>query len=81
MQRKFNAHYNQRLFTLLELTTKNEANTVHVWRSQMLFSYCNHNICGSGLKGIVSRDFEECFLILLDSSDIATPEGTCSFYV
>jgi hypothetical protein len=27
------------------------------------------------LKGIVSRDFEVCFLIPLDSSDIATPDG------
>jgi hypothetical protein len=31
-------------------------------------------------KGIVSRDFEVCFLIPLDSSDIATPDGTGSFF-
>jgi hypothetical protein len=29
-------------------------------------------------KGIVSRDFEVCFLVPLDSSDIATPDGTGS---
>jgi hypothetical protein len=32
------------------------------------------------LKGIVSRDFEVCFLVALDSSDIATPSGTGSFF-
>jgi hypothetical protein len=32
------------------------------------------------LKGIVSRDLEVCFLLLLDSSDIATPDGTGSFF-
>jgi hypothetical protein len=26
-------------------------------------------------KGIVSRDFEVCFSVPLDSSDIATPSG------
>jgi hypothetical protein len=31
------------------------------------------------LKGIVSRDFEVCFLVPLDSSDIAIPDGTGSF--
>jgi hypothetical protein len=30
-------------------------------------------IMGVYVKGIVSRDFEVCFLIPLDSSDIATP--------
>jgi hypothetical protein len=33
------------------------------------------------LKGIVSRDFELCFLVPLDSSDIATPSGTVFFFV
>jgi hypothetical protein len=32
------------------------------------------------VKGIVSRDFEVCFLVPLDSSDIATPSGTGSFF-
>jgi hypothetical protein len=32
------------------------------------------------LKGIVSRDFEVCFLVPLDSSDIATPSGAGSFF-
>jgi hypothetical protein len=32
------------------------------------------------IKGIVSRDFEVCFLVPLDSSDIATPDGTGSFF-
>jgi hypothetical protein len=32
------------------------------------------------IKGIVSRDFEVCFLVLLDCSDIATPAGTGSFF-
>jgi hypothetical protein len=27
-------------------------------------------------KGIVSQDFEVCFFIPVDSSDIATPDGT-----
>jgi hypothetical protein len=31
------------------------------------------------LKGIVSLDFEVCFLVPLDSSDIATLAGTGSF--
>jgi hypothetical protein len=31
------------------------------------------------LKGMVSRDFEVCFLVPLDSSDIATPSGAGSF--
>jgi hypothetical protein len=31
-------------------------------------------------KGIVSRDFKICFLVPLDSSDIATPAGTGSFF-
>jgi hypothetical protein len=31
-------------------------------------------------KGIVSQDFEVCFLVPLDSSDIATPDGTGSFF-
>jgi hypothetical protein len=30
------------------------------------------------LKVIVSRDFKVCFLVPLDSSDIATPSGTGS---
>jgi hypothetical protein len=30
-------------------------------------------------KKIVSRDFEVCFLVPLDRSDIATPAGTGSF--
>jgi hypothetical protein len=30
-------------------------------------------------KGIVSQDFEVCFLVPLDSSDIATPDGMGSF--
>jgi hypothetical protein len=30
-------------------------------------------------KGIVSQDFEVCFLVPLDSSDIATPDGTGLF--
>jgi hypothetical protein len=30
-------------------------------------------------KGIASRDFEVCFLVPLDRSDIVTPDGTCSF--
>jgi hypothetical protein len=29
---------------------------------------------------IVSRDFEVCFLVPLDSSDITTPAGTGSFF-
>jgi hypothetical protein len=33
-----------------------------------------------GIKGIVSRDFEVCFLVPLDSSDIATPAGTGSLF-
>jgi hypothetical protein len=33
------------------------------------------------LKGIVSRDFEVCFLIPLNSSDIATPSGVGSFFL
>jgi hypothetical protein len=37
-------------------------------------------VYGLGLEGIVSRDFEVCFLIPLDSSDIATPDGTGSFF-
>jgi hypothetical protein len=56
-QRIINAHYNQHLFSLRDLTTKYEANTVHVWRSRTPagvrcanFFYCNHNIRGSGLK-------------------------------
>jgi hypothetical protein len=32
-------------------------------------------------KGIVSRDFELCFLVPLDSSDIATPSGAGSFFL
>jgi hypothetical protein len=32
------------------------------------------------LKGIVSRDFEVCFLIPWDSSDIATPDGMGSMF-
>jgi hypothetical protein len=32
------------------------------------------------VKGIVSRDFEVCFLVPLDSSDIAMPDGTGSFF-
>jgi hypothetical protein len=32
------------------------------------------------LKGIVSRDFKVCFLVPLDSSDIATPDRTGSFF-
>jgi hypothetical protein len=32
-----------------------------------------------GFEGIVSRDFEVCFLVPLDSSDIATPDGMGSF--
>jgi hypothetical protein len=32
------------------------------------------------IKGIVSRDFEVCFLVLFNSSDIATPTGTGSFF-
>jgi hypothetical protein len=36
----------------------------------------------SDLKGIVSRDFEVCFLVPLDSSDIATlPERVRFFKV
>jgi hypothetical protein len=31
------------------------------------------------IKGKVSRDFEVCFLVALDSPDIATPVGTGSF--
>jgi hypothetical protein len=31
------------------------------------------------IKGIVSRDFEVCFLVPLDRSDIATPAGTGLF--
>jgi hypothetical protein len=31
--------------------------------------------------GIVSRDFEVCFLVPLDSSDIATPSETSSFFL
>jgi hypothetical protein len=33
------------------------------------------------LKGIVSRDFKVCFLVPLDSSDIANPSGTGSFFL
>jgi hypothetical protein len=32
------------------------------------------------IKGIVSQDFEVCFLVPLDSSDITTPDGTGSFF-
>jgi hypothetical protein len=32
------------------------------------------------VKGIVSRDFEVCFLIPLDSSDVATPSGAGFFF-
>jgi hypothetical protein len=32
------------------------------------------------IKGIVSQDFEVCFLVPLDSSDIATPSGAGSFF-
>jgi hypothetical protein len=32
-------------------------------------------------KGIVSQDFEVCFLVPLDSSDIATPSGAGSFFL
>jgi hypothetical protein len=32
------------------------------------------------LKGIVSQDFEVFILVLLDSSDIATPSGAGSFF-
>jgi hypothetical protein len=32
------------------------------------------------IKGIVSRDFEGCFMVPLDSSDIATPSGAGFFY-
>jgi hypothetical protein len=32
------------------------------------------------LKGIVSRDFDVCFLVPLDSSDFATPDGTGLFF-
>jgi hypothetical protein len=32
------------------------------------------------LKEIVSRDFEVCLLVPLDSSDIATPAGTGLFF-
>jgi hypothetical protein len=31
------------------------------------------------IKGIASRDFEVCFLVPLDSSDIATPDRTALF--
>jgi hypothetical protein len=31
------------------------------------------------IKEMVSRDFDVCFLVLFDSSDIATPGGTGSF--
>jgi hypothetical protein len=50
MQRIINAHYNQRLFTLLELTTKYEANKCLALTKATNFSYYNHNIRGSGLK-------------------------------
>jgi hypothetical protein len=33
------------------------------------------------IKGIVSRDFEVCFLVPLDSSDIATPSFAGSFFL
>jgi hypothetical protein len=32
-------------------------------------------------KGIVSQDFEVCFFIPLDCSEIATPDGTGSFFL
>jgi hypothetical protein len=32
-------------------------------------------------KGIVSQVFEVCFFVLLDSSDIDTPDGTSSFFL
>jgi hypothetical protein len=32
-------------------------------------------------KGIVSQDFEVCFLIPFDSSDIAIPGGIGSFFL
>jgi hypothetical protein len=35
----------------------------------------------SHFKGIVSRDFEVCFLIPLESSHIATPDGTGKFFL
>jgi hypothetical protein len=37
-------------------------------------------VMARGIKGIVSRDFEVCFLVPLDSSDIANPSGTGSFF-
>jgi hypothetical protein len=51
-QHIINVRYNQRLFTLFELTTKYEANAwVAVGVRCVHFSFCNHNIRGSGLKG------------------------------
>jgi hypothetical protein len=38
------------------------------------------NPYSSMFKGIVSQDFEVCFLVPLDSSDIATIAGTGSFF-
>jgi hypothetical protein len=36
-------------------------------------------LAGSHFEGIVSRDFEVCFLVPLDRSDIASPDGAGSF--
>jgi hypothetical protein len=39
-------------------------------------SVFKHIHLGNHIKAIVSRDFMVCFLIPLDSSDIATPDRT-----
>jgi hypothetical protein len=45
-------------------------------KSHLVDVHCYKNPKSAPFKRIVSRDFEVCFLVLLDSSDIATPDGT-----
>jgi hypothetical protein len=62
MQSIINAHYNQRLFSLHDLTTKYEANTCLALpnacrRSVRALIYCYHNIHGSGHEKIAGVDY------------------------
>jgi hypothetical protein len=51
------------------------------WERLQMFLLYRSRVCPIQLKGIVSRDFEVCFLVQLDSSDIATHDRTGSFFL
>jgi hypothetical protein len=51
-----------------------------VHRKLTITTACTEKHLREFLNGIVSRDFEVCLLILMDSSDIATPDGTGYFF-